>query len=433
MQRHYLTKSPEDNPTFAKICRLAREQDSEGILGILQLQQSTVDIAFNFVLHKHAKEFVVSKTHGSIDIRYGIFNPLRWLAYNGESDAVSWLLEHFDCYFRYPLHDVIFGYAQGGLPEGFYLFKKNFANKSYKGQEELIRSYVAGCVAGGHPIPPLGTEIETCLFYLIGIIRGNAIKENFDEMHQIIRPGVFKCILEGITSCAMLGFFDEAKKMLGLVPINSEEYHVLNRSFFSALAQGGHDELVSSWLSQYDHSQRKREIEYALQGYLMGGHIQQAIQLVALEGVLIPDLYSFLFEGMTVFDNTGLFFLDYVEETGLKLKKIMSEYALNFHQAQALLTKGARAWLMQGAQLTKNDSQPYLVHDLFILISSYVTALSSADMMIVLLAVNKKLRDDLVAEYSTRAFSFFRSQKNIESYVSSVDGSYRKRIGLYRT
>lgn len=441
MLSHSIFNSPENNPNFAKICNLARAQDSEGMLQVLQLQTSSI----NLLLGKHTEKFFRLKTRSVIDIHFGLFNPLRWLIFNDEINAANWLWKNFGNYLHEPFLDAIFGKALAGHPQALDYLEK-FLNldlgpiEPYKDnwdlfttpvgnvylhfdQSNALRRYINGCIAGGFE-PNLRPKVAANALLREGAIYGNAVKGNFPEMHQLIRPGSMKDTENGIVGCARLGFIDEALKMLAQFSTDPEAHLALSNSFWFGLGMGGNIEAASLLLSEYDPSRNKHQSVSLLRGYVNGGHVKQAIQLIA-EGT--PPQRQGIFSS---FRLTNINHENYVEETGLKLKKIMQEYSLNYRQAQALLIKGVRAWLMQGYQLTKEKetSLPNLPPDLFIHISSYVTELSTADTLVVLFAVNKKLRDEIVNDYSRQAFGFFRNKKNIEAYTLSAEERHQKRI-----
>jgi hypothetical protein len=379
---------------FDRMCTLAKEKNQEALIALM----SEAQVCVNFQIG----------IEGQIDV----FSPTSWLAWQGEHQAVAFLIERFDV----SLVDVVLGYALRGDVDKVNEFIAK--EKDSKERDFLKARTASNYLLGGHD--KQANEIRCYQYEHIeadkamyqGLIFGYAYRGDHDKVTVMMEQASYN---EGVFDAdAVMGYtagrhFALAK---GLIDANNKliEYALLGNIV------GGDFERANEWIARganknnavnsYANSNYDEQVaelieqgasqDLAVLGYAMGGNIAKVNSLVAkganrqhaFDGYIkyrdnnTARTYQELFRLVTLTEDHQLRALlaatAQEKSTDLltganNLRQLMKEEGLSYLTALSIKKHSFRLWHLQAIPLLLQKKLPW---DILVAYMQFIVPLS---------------------------------------------------------
>jgi ankyrin repeat protein len=278
-----------------------------------------------------------------------------------------------------PLNYAVCGAALGGHHDIMHQLIKQGAS---------IDDAVDGATRGGYfdimnELIKQGASLD---YAVQGAVDGG----HFDTMNQLIKQGAsIDCAMKSV---AEGGHADIMNQLL-------MQGASKDTAVFGA-ALGGQHELLNQLMKQNLES-----LCWVEKGAIQNGHLKKQRCLRYISCIDDPALRSILAIRANEGDET--INVDLLQEKSGRRNRIMNEYHLNYHQAQALTAPNAIMWILQGRHLVSTGQ---IVDDIFFKITRFAIGLSPQDTKQFFYAINQKLFANLL---SPSSFYFFKPSSQI--------------------
>lgn len=470
----------EVNNTFDLICLSAKQKNRE-VLRELTSKGVCLDL-----LHKDRSPVMLLAMEGDLDAAHFLMNEF---GANRNYGAAGYALGgHMAAVDELLAQGASLDYAVRGYAEGGYITKVGELLAQGASPEYAVAGYArGGYIAKANKLLAQGADLGCA-------IQNYAANGDIKEVEKLLLQGA--SLDYAALGYARGGLVDEVEKLLlrgasldfavlgyatsGLV-VEVEKLRARGASLnhiAQGYARGGHITLADEILAQ------GASIDFVIGGYACGRHTTMANKLLAQGAGLdfavwgyasdhnIPEVNKLIAQGASIdFAITGyvegwhagkknilrLASLTHDEKTrtlllqeankkdhsidvnatkikAMSTNRTMREYQLDYDQARSLSTMGARAWLLQGPQLVKNN-QFGLIEDIFFKISAMVLGLPLRSTEAVYRAVHNRLFFGIEATLKTTFTSWLNGKDVTKELVDKADErcTGRKSFAKYLT